>query len=269
MARLSRLLILGGLAAGAVYARRNQQQVKGLVDKATPGPSTSPRAPRRRRPARPRPPRASPRPRPAPAPAPAVANLDVAGPPENTATHVPAAEPVVHEPAGGIDEAPRRPPPRPRPPTSAGRPSTTPTSTTRAWRPTRRCGPLEEAGEGWNEGQELAEADLVENAEPAAGDPIEAERQIDEVIEAQDDPNSGESDEVIEQLGLADEAETEVEAEALGDVPPPPSGDPVTDVPPPPSAEEKSSAVWRLEDQPTVEADAVDEDGPARTQDGS
>ena len=31
-----------------------------------------------------------------------------------------------------------------------------------------------------------------------------------------------------------------------------------TDVPPPPSAEEKSSAVWKIEDQPTVEADPVE-----------
>ena len=102
--------------------------------------------------------------------------------------------------------------------------------------------PLEEAGEGSAEGQELAEADLIDNAESAAGDPVEGERAVDEVIEAQDDPTSGESGEAIEQLGLDEE--------------PPPAGEPA-DVPPPDdaslSAEEKGANVWRIDDQPTEE----------------
>ena len=44
---------------------------------------------------------------------------------------------------------------------------------------------------GVSEGDELAEADLADNAESAAGDPVEGERQIEDVIEAQDDPASG------------------------------------------------------------------------------
>src|SRR5215213_4657131 len=53
--------------------------------------------------------------------------------------------------------------------------------------------PLEEAGEGSAEGQEQAEGLLADYAEPTAGETIEAERQIDEVIEAQEEPRSGEA----------------------------------------------------------------------------
>lgn len=253
MSRLSRLLLLGGLAAGAAYARRNQQQVKGLVDTVTPSPS-APSAP----PAAPAPadaPIGTAAAEPGPSPAPPVANADVAGPPQNTATHVPAPEPLVHEPEGGIDEAAEEAAAAAEAANIGGTPEVYPDLDDPSLVADEAARPLEEAGEGYNEGQELAETDLIENAEPAAGDPLEGGRQIDDVIEAQDDPFSGESDEVLEHAA-------------------PPTGEPVADVPPPPtesSPSEKGSAVWRLEEQPTVEAESVPVDDPDRpsTQDGA
>lgn len=253
MARLSRLLILGGLAAGAAYARRNKQKVSGLVDSVTPSPSTPAPAPADA-------PVGTAASTPGPAPAPAVANIDVAGPPDNSATHVPAPEPVIHEPAGGIDEAAEEAAAAAEAANiggGAGGAIAYPDLDDPTLEADPALRPLEEAGEGWSEGQELAEADLIDNAEPAAGDPLEGGRAIDDAIEAQDDPFSGESGEAIEHGGLGDESETAVEAEALGDAPPP-TGTPAVDVPPPPSAEEKSSAVWRLEAEPTAEADKPD-----------
>jgi hypothetical protein len=226
MARLlsARNLVLGGLAIAAYAAAKNKRAVSGLLG--------GPGAP-------------EPYPSSAPAPAPAVANADVAGPPENTATHVPAPDPLTHDPAGAIDEDAEEAAAAAEAANIGG----TPEEYSSEDDPTRPIDealrPLEEAGEGYSEGQELAEADLVDNAEPAAGDPIDGERAIDDAIEAQDDPTSGE------------------ELEGLDA--PPPSGEPLADVPPPVAetpADEKSSAVWRTQDQPTVEAEPVEtEDG--------
>jgi hypothetical protein len=169
---------------------------------------------------------------------------------------------VVHAPAGGIDEAAEEAAAAAEAANIGGVREEYPSEDD----PTRPVDeahrPLEEAGEGYAEGQELAEADLIDNAESAAGDPIEAERAIEDAIEAQDEPHSGEH----------------LDA-------PPPTGAPAADVPPPEdappaaaatpsgtampeqatpagetSAGEKSSAVWRIDEQPTVEAQTVDED---------
>ena len=50
-----------------------------------------------------------------------------------------------------------------------------------------------EAGGGEAEGQEQAEAELAENATVRDQAPSDAERQIDDAIEAQDEPASGET----------------------------------------------------------------------------
>ena len=55
--------------------------------------------------------------------------------------------------------------------------------------------PLAEAGEGVAEGQEQAEAELEENAGPGDEGVSDAERQIDDTIEAADNPAVGETPE--------------------------------------------------------------------------
>src|SRR4051794_11989234 len=128
---------------------------------------------------------------PGPMAAPSVANADVAGPPANTATHVPAPEPVIHEPAGGIDEAAEEAAAAAEA-ANIGGPVPDYPGTERGELADEEERVLIESGEGESEGQEVAEFELADNAEPAAGDPLEGGRQIDDVIEEQDDPFAGE-----------------------------------------------------------------------------
>ena len=283
MALLSaRNLIIGGLALGAAYAAKNRRAASGLLGggQGTPEPYPAPAAaPVGARSAEP-----------GPSPAPAVANADVAGPPENTSTHVPAAEPTIHEPAGGIDELAEEEAAAAEAANIGGTPEDYPSEEDASIQIDEELRPVEEAGGGFSEGQELAESDLVENAEPAAGDPIEAERQIDEIIQLQDDLSSGEAEEATLQMPIVEENEPEQVARDLGEpeaeelpplapdpadeeiIAPPPTGEPAVDLPPPPetSPEEKSSAVWRIEEPPATEAEPVPEDdGPSRTEDGA
>lgn len=125
------------------------------------------------------------------APAVPVANADVAGPPENTATAVPAPDPVVQDPAGGIDEAAEEAAAAAEA-ANIGGPAPDYAGTELGEVAAEEERALAEAGEGESEGQEQAEADLADNAEPAAGDPVEGERAVEDAIEAQDDPRSGE-----------------------------------------------------------------------------
>jgi hypothetical protein len=235
----ARTIVLGGLAIAAYGAMKNKRAISGLLGGGGESGGGSF----------------------APAPAPSVANVDVAGPPSNTATHVPAPEPVVHPAVGGVDEDAEVEAAAAEAANIGGVREEYPSEDDPTRPVDEATRPLEEAGEGYAEGQELAEADLIDNAEPAAGDPIEAERAIDEAIQEQDQPQSGER---LEGLDA-----------------PPPSGAPAADVPPPedapaaaaptPSgtampqeatpAAEKSSAVWKTDEQPTVEAEAVEEDG--------
>ena len=57
--------------------------------------------------------------------------------------------------------------------------------------------PVVEAGGGESEGQEQAEAELLENATVRDQAPSDAERQIEDAIEAQDEPASGETPEPL------------------------------------------------------------------------
>ena len=288
MARLlsARTILFGGLAAGAAYALRNRQAVKGLIGGGQESPAPY-QPPAEATPGQPSAPRDE------PMPPPPIANVDAPGPPANTATHVPAPDPVVHDPSGGIDEAAEEAAAAAEAANIGGQPEGYPSEQDPTLPADEAFRPLEEAGEGYAEGQELAEADLIDNAEPAAGDPLEGGRAIEDVIEGQDEPHVGERLEG-----------------SLGDAPPP-SGNPAADVPPPPaedapgaavltpsgtampeestetvmpasltdaaentpadtgpgttSAQEKSSAVWRTdeEEQPTAEQPAI-EDEPRR-----
>jgi len=214
MARLfnARTLVLGGLALGAaVGALKNRQRVAGLLGGGASAPEPYPA------------PAAAPVGAPAvqrdePAPAPPIANADVAGPPGNTATHVPAPEPVVHDPSGGIDEEAEEAAAAAEAANIGGGLPDYPSEEDLLMPAGEATRPLEEAGEGYSEGQELAEADLIENAEPAAGDPIEGERQVADVIEGQENLFAGE----------------QVEGAPMG-------------------AEEASSAVWKPENGPPLE----------------
>jgi hypothetical protein len=192
----AKTLLLGGLAvAAAAGALKNRQKVAGLLGARSSVPEAPPQ---------PTGPRAT------PAPAPVPSNYDAPGPPENTATPVPAPEPVD---AGGIDEAAEEAAAAAEA-AAIGGPAPEYTDFERAHADEELRGVLEGGG-GESEGQELAEAALIDNAEPAAGDPIDAERQIDEIIEQQEDPFAGE---IVEPGGGidADYQEADIQAGASG-----------------------------------------------------
>jgi hypothetical protein len=182
--------VLGGLvvaAAGAAFKNRKKLFGGGSVPQALPAPAQAEPGEAANEPEG--------------APAPAVANADVAGPPANTATHVPAPEPFVHDPDGGIDEEAEEAAAAAEA-ANIGGPAADYPGLEQGELADEAMRPLEEAGEGESEGQELAEFELADNAEPSAGDPIEGGRQIDDVIEEQDDPFSGEQP-TVEQSAVA------------------------------------------------------------------
>jgi hypothetical protein len=292
----ARTLVLGGLAAAAAAAAlKNRSKVAGLIGARSSEPEPyQPPAPTTPAPAAAASTPAAQAPAPA-APATPVANYDAPGPPANTATPVPAPEPVVHE--GSIDEAAEEAAAAAEAAHIGGE---TPDygASTLGERVDEEDRPLEEAGEGVAEGQEQAEADLADNAEPAAGDAIDAERQIDEVIEAQDDPFTGEVLETHdhihdseEQLTIADEGEVSdrppaepgagastqgapLQPETIDDGAPVGGATASGTTEPEPggaqtSAAEKSSAVWRSEEQPTAEQPTVSDEKSEDEDDGS
>jgi hypothetical protein len=256
---LGKTLLAGVAVAAGVVLVRKRGAVKGLL----PGRSSSE-------------PASSPPP-PAQAPPP-ISNYDASGPVENTSTPVPTPPPF-QPPV--IDEAAEEAAAAAEAANIGGavsdyaglEPGETADESLR---------PLMEAGEGEAEGQEIAEAELVDYAEPSAGDPIEAERQIDDVIEAQDDPFSGERPEATEPLDPADSldagtpgtpapdtvetlapgtaeegapttggslsglVETPNPDDRVSGIAPPPPPLPGTEVP----ADEKSANVWRTDPSP-------------------
>jgi hypothetical protein len=259
MARLfsARTLVLGGLAVAAAAALKNKRKAAALIgsQSSTPEPyqppSTAPVGA----------PSATPG---EPAPAPAVSNFDAPGPPENTATPVPAPDPQVHEPEGGIDEAAEEEAAAAEA-GNIGGPDPVYADSVLDEPAEAEVRPLAEAGEGVSEGQEQAELDLQDNAEPAAGDPVEGGRAIDDAIEAQDQPATGESTEDGETL-----AATTAEDGA------PTTGGTLSGLAGSPEetpAAEKSANVWRKEDgpedQPTVEQEKLPDEGGSDKDDGS
>jgi hypothetical protein len=125
-----------------------------------------------------------------PPPPPAPSNYDVGGPVANTATAVPAPDPVdppaideAAEEAAAAAEAANIGGPAPDY-AAAAEPGQLAPEDER---------PVAEAGEGESEGQEQAEADLAD----AAAEPEAAQQRLEETIEAAADPASGETAEPV------------------------------------------------------------------------
>ncbi len=266
----ARTLVLGGLAVAAAGAFKNRQKVVGLLGGGGNGPEPYP------------PPAAAPVgtaavEHDAPAPAAPISNFDAPGPPENTATHVPAPEPFVHDPHGGIDEAEEEAAAGAEAANIGGAPAHYAGDEDGLTEADEAHRPLEEAGQGVSEGQEQAEAELIDNAEPAAGDPLEGQRSLEDILDSPTDGFAGEIPEPAPQ----EEPAGATERLAV----PPPVGEPVQDerLPDPPAAEapsapepeateplpfppvgetraeQKSSAVWKSDEEPTQEQPAAPE----------
>jgi hypothetical protein len=138
---------------------------------------------------------------------PQPSNYDAPGPVGNTATPIPAPDPS----SPGIGEAG----PAPRPvideraeEEAAAAEAAAIGGTTSDYAGTsldepadEELRPVVEAGGGESEGQEQAEAELADNATMRDQAPSDAERQIDDAIEAQDEPGSGERPEPLSPLG--------------------------------------------------------------------
>jgi hypothetical protein len=166
-----KLLLLGGaVAAAGAAALLKRDKVAGLL----PSRSGEPDAPE------------------TPAP-PQQSNYDAPGPVANTATPVPAPDP--QQPAA-IDESAEEAAAAAEAGAIGGRPSDYAGS-----EPGKSADeaqrPLAEAGEGESEGQEQAEAGLAANAEFRDSAPTDAERQIEDTIEAADQPSAGETPEPL------------------------------------------------------------------------
>jgi len=125
----------------------------------------------------------------------APSNYDVGGPPSNTATHVPVPAPAVPTPideeaeiAAAAAEA-----------AGIGGEVSAYASDDALMLDDEEARPLLEGGEGVQEGMGQAEGELMEAAEPFdTASPYQ--QQIDEVIEAQDNPLAGERGESLEAI---------------------------------------------------------------------
>jgi hypothetical protein len=173
-------IVLGGLAiAAAAGALKNRDKVAGLIGARSSAPEP-------------------PRPEPStPAGGRAVSNYDVSGPVENTATKVPAPEALVRDEDGGIDERAEEEAAAAEAAAIGGSAPEYPgLSLDEEADEAER--PLMEAGEGESEGEEIAEFDLEDEAESRAGDRSDAEVQVEDAIEAQENPTTGESIEAME-----------------------------------------------------------------------
>ena len=188
-----RTMLLGGLAVAAVAgALKNRERVAGLIGVRSSG--AEPPAPADADYAAPEQTRTPVPTEPAPAPEPS--NYDIGGPAANTSTSVPAPEPQVTG-RGGIDEAAEEAAAAAEA-AGIGGPVADYAGTELGEPADEAERPLMEAGEGAAEGQEQAEAMLQDNAEPAAGDPIHGQRQIEDVIEAAGAADRGEELEGIQ-----------------------------------------------------------------------
>lgn len=181
-ARVASLAVAGvAIGAGAALVRRIGLDRKiGLgagsdvntrwSDTATPGLSTTPALP-------------------------TPSNYDVGGPPSNTATHVPVPPPTVPD---AIDEEAEIAAAAAEAAGIGGTVSPY-ASDDPLMLENDAVQPLLEGGEGVSEGLEQAEGELVDAAEPSdTASPYQ--QQIDEVIEQQENPSSGESDEAFDAI---------------------------------------------------------------------
>ena len=181
-------MALAGLALGAGAAVARRAGLDRLLRRPTRGTETMPAEA----------PDAAEASAPADATGPAVptpSNYDVGGPPSNTATHVPVPPPAVPSPideeaeiAAAAAEA-----------AGIGGTVSPYTSDDPLMLSDEEERPLLEGGEGVSEGAEQAEGELVDAAEPFdTASPYQ--QQIDEVIEAQDNPFTGERGESLDAI---------------------------------------------------------------------
>jgi hypothetical protein len=175
--RRGRTLLLGGVAAAvAAGALLKRDKVAGLLPSRAGGDSDTGYQP----------------------PASGPSNYDAPGPVANTATPVPAPEP--HRPEA-VDEQAEEAAAAAEAANIGGQvsdyagPAGQPASEAER--------PLAEAGEGESEGQEQAELGLERAAEPTAPGVSDAERQIENTIEAAENPAVGET---VEPTGPGEEA---------------------------------------------------------------
>jgi hypothetical protein len=196
MASRMKVLLLGGIAVAAgTVAYLKRDRVAGLLPSRTQEPTTPPPPP------------------------PAPSNYDAPGPPANTATPVPAPEPQVHP--AGLDEQAEVDAAAAEAANIGGAPAEY--AGPAGERATEEWRPLAEAGEGESEGQEQAEAGLVENATVRDAGTTGAEQQIEEAIEQQHNPLAGE---------IAEPVVSEEPSEPATPTPPPAEPPaPVTDQP--------------------------------------
>lgn len=146
-----------------------------------------------------------------PAPAQGPSNYDASGPPANTATPLPAPEPQV-PPA--IDEEAEEAAAAAEAANIGGQVSDYAAPGEPDLAATEAERPLMEAGEGEAEGQEQTEAELAAAAEPTAPGMSEEQRQIEDTIEAADNPAAGEQ---VEPLAPSDEPSADKPDEDDGD----------------------------------------------------
>ena len=182
--RFKTLLVGGAVIAAGAAALWKRDKVAGLL-----------------------PSRTEPQPAPAPAPPPGPSNYDAPGPVANTATPVPAPEPQ-RPPA--VDEAAEEAAAAAEAANIGGTVSDYVGPTGEVADEAER--PLAEAGEGEAEGEEQAEFELEQAAQPTAPGISPEERQIDEAIEAAENPAVGERDEAAEspaEFGEADSAQSQ------------------------------------------------------------
>jgi hypothetical protein len=148
---------------------------------------------------------------PAAPPPPGPSNYDAPGPVANTATPVPAPEP---QQPGPIDEAAEEAAAAAEAANIGGPVSDYAGITDEVATEAER--PLVEAGEGEAEGQEQAEHDLREAAEPSDG-MSDTERQIDDAIEQAANPLAGEQ---VEDVRPADDPRGDADAVTPTETPP-------------------------------------------------
>jgi len=145
-----------------------------------------------------------------PAQPPEPSNYDAPGPPANTATPVPAPDAQILEEDGSVDEAAEEAAAAAEAANIGGQVSDYAGIQDPDEPASEAERPLVEAGEGFSEGEEQAEAELAVAAQPSDG-VSDFERQIDEVIDEQSSPTSGET---LEPIGGIDDAPGDAELRA-------------------------------------------------------
>ena len=146
----------------------------------------------------------------APAQPPEPSNYDAPGPPANTATPVPAPDAQILEEDGSIDEAAEEAAAAAEAANIGGQVSDYAGIVDPDEPATEAERPLVESGEGSSEGEEQAEAELAEAAAPSDG-MSDFERQIDDAIEEQSQPFSGET---LEPVSLVEDPPGDAEMRA-------------------------------------------------------